>query len=139
MKGPETQYKGHINKLIKASPCAIHIEGMANPFRRGTPDYYYEGAFHPLWVEYKFLKLIPKVLDLVGKEILSPFQKTWLLRANKNGVYVAVIVGSPEGGLILSSNKWEAKFSKSWVLKHIKTKQQVADWIINVTTGGHAL
>ena len=53
-----------------------------------------------LFAEYKYLKSLPKKADTIVKAKLSSQQKTWLINRHNAGIEVAVILGSPEGGVL---------------------------------------
>jgi hypothetical protein len=113
-KNPEGRFYEAVEKRLR--PYGIHCEGMANPYRGGTPDRYYEGDRKAIWVEYKWYDKLPvRGFDLTaGKSPkLTPLQDAWLERAHDNGVKVYVIVGFPgekrnqKMGLMLGTKTWQ--------------------------------
>lgn len=120
---PEGQFVTSVNRYL---PLAVHHEGMANPYRSGTPDEYYEGSRGVLWVEYKFLRTVPPNIT----PDLSPLQERWLLRAYNNGVNVAVIVGSPSGGVIYTDRSWEQTITRDEYLSRMVSRTELAAWIV---------
>lgn len=125
MGSKEAPYTQGINRHI---PKDIHHEGIANPFRRGTPDRYYEGPDGHLWVEFKFIDHIPAFLE-PWLTLLSAHQEAWLARAHHNRQPVAVIIGSPEGGVILPALSWRKPILAEEFRAEMKTKKQIAKWI----------
>lgn len=105
---PEARFIQSIERYLSPS---VYRQSMYTPYSNGTPDRYYEGPSDYLWVEYKFtpaLKPRPfKPIDLVTK-----LQAKWLLRALKNRVTVAIILGNPEGGDLYLAEEinWETTF-----------------------------
>lgn len=93
---PETLYANAVNKLI---PGHVHREKNNNPYRGGTPDFFYEWR-KQRWVEYKFVE-IPKRADTFIKINLSALQVEWLQRNYDNGHEPLVVVGSRAGGIAL--------------------------------------
>lgn len=90
---PENLFIGRVHKLL---PPEIYHEKMANPYRGGTPDEYYEGPKGILWVEYKYLEKLPPKLcltNLKGPTSVTPLQQKWLERAVANNVNACVILG----------------------------------------------
>lgn len=89
----ETTFAALINKGL---PENIYYEKMSNPFRAGTPDFYYEGPAGILWAEYKWIEK-PWVEDKLPADICNSRswlrQLQWLKRAHESGVATAVIVG----------------------------------------------
>jgi hypothetical protein len=92
---PETNFIHRIHRIL---PRSIYREKMYNPLRRGTPDVWYSGPKHDIWVEYKYISKIPAILR--PDELLSPLQREWILRRLEEGRSIWVIVGSPMGALI---------------------------------------
>ncbi len=129
--GKESSYIRAVNKFL---PLAVHSEGMANPYRGGTPDRYYEGPDGHIWIEYKFFEKLPPTIDLLRstaktKPMLSKLQQEWLERAHKNKQPNAVIVGSSEGGLILPGLSWQKSISRESFRDLMRNKKDIAHWI----------
>lgn len=105
---------------------------MNNPYRGGTPDVWYSGNLGDLWVEYKFLPKIPKsnAIDLG----LSPLQLHWINSRSAEGRSVWVIVGCPDGGIILKDGAWDVPISKEEFEVRILTHIQIAQ-AIGLKTG----
>lgn len=112
-KNPEGRFYEAIEKRLKRH--GVYCEGMANPYRGGTPDRYNEGDRCSIWIEYKWYDKLPvRGFDLTaGKNPkLTSLQQEWLERAYKNGVKVYVIVGFPgkkrneKLGLMLGNMTW---------------------------------
>lgn len=106
---PETTFYTSVHKHLPP-PSQLHREKMANPYRGGAADHYYDGPRADMWVEWKFI-VLPKrddtVIDLVtprGKKQESPLsglQQEWLAGRHRNGRNVWVVVGCKEGGVIM--------------------------------------
>jgi hypothetical protein len=124
MAGKEASYIRAVNKHL---PPEVYTEGTANPYRGGTPDRYFEGSRGHLWAEYKFITRIPKLVDPL--KLLSPLQAMWLERAYKNNQPVAVIVGCPEGGVILPGVSWREPLEREAFRLLMQPKPQIAEWI----------
>ena len=98
MQKKETTFS---NRLHKTGLFQYHIEKTNNPFRRGTPDFYYEGPQGLLWAEHKWEDIPiqkyrpPEKLDSSKS---WPLQLAWLRRAHSNHKPTAVIIGLPKGG-----------------------------------------
>jgi len=103
---PETRLIKRIEDFL---PKRVYSEKMANPYRGGTPDMYYEGDEDAIWIEYKFTPTIPIRQHTLK---LSDLQQKWLLRCEGNGRSCAVVLGwkTPanrfEGALILKPSMW---------------------------------
>lgn len=134
-QGPEASFKNAINKLL---PTSIYKEGMANPYRGGTPDMYYEGFKRSLWAEYKYLKNWPRVeLDLTKKH-LSSLQIKWLKRAYNNHQSVAVILGLPDkSGIIFTGLAWMYPITKQELKNSGGSRKEVAANVTEYLTSGY--
>jgi len=97
-----------------------------NPFTAGIADMWYSGTCNDLWVEYKWLPKKPKVFFTPA---LSKLQLKWLKERYTEGRNVAVIVGCPDGAVILRDLIWEKQCS----FVNCLTRQEIAQWITKET------
>ncbi len=114
---------------------------MHNIYRGGTADVWYSGNLDDLWVEYKWLTIIPKKALIRLERDLSPVQQQWLEGRHGEGRNVAVILGTSEGAWILDGVSWKepinpdairtAKISKQFVADYIKKRTQINDVLVN--------
>lgn len=121
---PETTAAHQVNILL---PKSVYFEKQNNPYRGGTPDFYYEGKSDILWIEYKWFKYRPLSWEVIKDEKrgLSRLQQNWLRRAFRNGVMVAVVAKHPKGYALFIGDDWETAEPSSENLKAI----DVAKWI----------
>ena len=115
--GPEGKYIARIHRQLdkNAHPDQYHMSNT-NPYVGGIPDQYYEGPTGVLWIEYKFLKVLPPILDMTNpkKKLLTQLQIRWLRRATKNHGNTAVILGLENGeGVWLRHLAWEKTHTKN--------------------------
>lgn len=107
MPKPERNFITRIHRKLDPE---LYKQAMGLTSTNGTPDYYYEGLFGFLWVEYKWYEEKPEVIDLLNvkkKPHLSALQQNWLKRAEKNKIPTAVIAGYPQGCFILKDSAWQ--------------------------------
>lgn len=131
---PESQFRRSVNKYLASD---TYHQGMGGTYTGGTPDDYYEGLRCAMWAEYKFLPRVPKTFCLMNpkaKVKLTALQTGWLERALNNNVKVVVIVGCPDGGIILVKRGWEDTISHDEFFAAIKTRKELAQWITRETT-----
>jgi hypothetical protein len=103
-RGPESRFIARVNRRL---PDGVYYEKMANPYRRGTADNWYSmKGGGDLWVEYKYLPKLPKRAMVHPEKLLSPQQLKWLNDRHDEGRSVAVVIGCPEGGVLLTNRKW---------------------------------
>ena len=120
---PETRYIGSVHKKLPKS----YAEKNNNPYRSGTPDVWYSGVEGDLWVEYKYLPALPKRTEVLPD--LSPRQKRWLGNRLDEGRNVAVVLGTPEGGVIYRDRAWLVPLTPAEFRAKMVSVQAVADWI----------
>lgn len=128
---PETTYLEAVGRKL---PAVVYREKMANPYRRGTPDMYYEGSADSLFIEYKWFPKLPKAFDLRDQKkgtSLSKHQQDWLHRAHGNQRTVAVVVGTPDGGILLPGIAWDGVITPTQSM--LRTKEEIAQWIYQRT------
>lgn len=120
----EHGYVRAINSRISKSVYQLKINLR---FRRDVADSYYSGPGGDLWVEYKWLAKTP--VNYFTPD-LRPGQRRWLNDRYSEGRCVAVIVGTPDGGMILTNGAWNKKQQspEQW-LSHA----EVVKWIEQTT------
>lgn len=134
---PENTFRASVHKYL---PLHLHHEKMANPYSSGTADDWYSGNKADLWVEYKFLPKTPQTASLwlinpnVKKPDLSVLQQQWLRGRYAEGRNVVVIVGCPDGGIILQDQEWEQRIDADSFRKRLIPRKAIAQWIADTTT-----
>lgn len=121
--GPENKYIAGVHRKLPGG----HAEKMHNPYRRGTPDVFYSGMLSSLWVEYKFIAKIPKSANILPE--LSQSQLEWCEARYREGRAVAVIVGSPEGGVVFRHLEWMSPMPADIFRRRLQPKEDIALWI----------
>ena len=90
----ESQYTQAIHKKLAKH---VYKWKVNDNFAGGVPDAFYRSLkkqpAKPLWVEYKFLKDLPKRDDTMIVPNLSAQQFIWLKQAFEAGEQTAVIIG----------------------------------------------
>ena len=134
---PETTYIALIHKrqIIKTT----HKEKMHNPYRSGTPDCYYSGVKGELWVEYKYTTRIPIRANTEIVPDLSPQQEVWLESRYLEGRNVAVVLGSPEGGVIYRRMARFNPIFPAEFRRQMKSADDIAAWIFENVGAGACL
>lgn len=131
---PETNFRLKIERRL---PRALHREKMNNPFRGGTADSWYSGKGGDLWVEYKFLPRVPQRGIITPERLdLSHLQCQWLRGRHEEGRNVAVIVGTPAGGVIMRDLEWEEEVAVDLFVSRTVTVPDIALWIAQQTEIG---
>lgn len=123
MTKPENQFISGVHSHLKD----VYFEKMANPFRSGTADVWYSGVKGDAWIEYKFIPLIPKSAHI--QAAVSERQRAWLLDRFVEGRNVHVIVGCPEGGMVIHPHNLGASYSPEEFRRRLQSRKQLAEWI----------
>lgn len=125
----EHHYIRSIHDRLKRAKPELYIWKINDPYQGGVADAYYSGA-QDLWVEFKFVKALPK-RDGTAVDIgLSQLQKNWLTSRHREGREVAVVVGSPDGSLILPGISWDRVISAADFLSSRVDKNDVVAYIL---------
>jgi len=99
-------------------------------FQNGVPDCWYSGNLDDYWIEYKYVPQPPKTHIPVR---LTALQRQWLRLRKREGRNVAVVIGTPLGGVILQHyDSLEEDFIP--YPNDFLTTKEVAEWIIERTT-----
>jgi hypothetical protein len=107
---PETNFTTRIHKRL---PLSIYKMKNNNQYTGGIPDVWYSGKSGDLWVEYKYLPKTPVRAVTDPKKLLSALQLQWLNARKEEGRNVAVIIGCPDGGVLLSNGVWNEEIPAS--------------------------
>lgn len=102
----------------------------------GVPDAMYAGPAGTLFVEYKYVKSLPKKDTTVIRHSLSALQCAWLERM-KTSTPVALILGVEDTALIIVDD-FSANIVKSAYLEQCIPRKQVAQWIYDAIYSGRA-
>ena len=139
---PETTFYTGVHKHLPP-PSQLYREKMANPYRGGTADHWYDGMKADLWVEWKFIPLPRRddtVIDLVtprgkkGESPLSALQQLWLEGRHRNGRNVWVIVGCKDGGVVMRSpSAWRMAWRVDAFKANLQSRQSIAAAILDTT------
>lgn len=109
-------------------PDWIHYEKMTNPYRSGTADAWYS-AVADLWVEFKYLPTRPINAIVRPLELLTALQVQWLNDRCVEGRNVCVIIGCPDGGVILKERQWNQSFPATLFNSLTLSLDDLASWI----------
>lgn len=132
---PEAQFRNGVHKYLP-SMDEVHHEAVGGAYSKGIPDQYYDGCYYDLWIEWKYANHIPRVLNLLNttQPKLSEHQQRWLERAYRNGRNVCVIVGFPEGGIILSEMTWMQPLPGEVIKEMLFSRKELAQYITEFVT-----
>jgi hypothetical protein len=130
MQKKENQFRGSIHKhMVKEKP---HQEKTNNPYRGGIADDWYSGTVRDCWVEYKWKD---RLTSIQADRFLSPLQYRWLTERHKEGRLVFVIVGFPQGGIVIYPKEFSERIPVVHVQKRIQKRKQLAEYLTRLTMG----
>lgn len=128
----------YIRSVHRNLPNDVYAWKINDRFQGGAADAYYSlRGGGDMWIEYKFLKSLPKRSGTIVRIDLSELQKAWLKARLLDGRTVSVIVGSPEGSLILTNGDWENPISGADFIRNAVETRAVVAYILS-TLSKHA-
>lgn len=127
---PENTFIRSVHKFLQST----YFEKTNNPWRSGTPDVWYSGNRGDLWVEYKFIPRIPRSQNILPD--LTPRQRRWLNSRLDEGRNVAVVLGTPSGGVIYRNKTWSDPMTTEQIEAALVPRDEIARWIFNEVGAG---
>lgn len=125
----------YIRAVHKKLPPTIDAWKINDVYAGGVADAYYSGCAGDLWIEYKYVKALPKRPDTMVLIDLSELQKQWHRRRHAHGRRVAVVVGSPTGAVLFEGLSWEKGIRSADFIRTAVAKDAIASYILSVTEG----
>lgn len=123
---PETTFISGIHKKLDKS---VYRMKNNNQYVGGIADCWYSAKGGDLWVEYKYLPRTPSRAPLDPMRLLSPLQQAWLRDRRVENRNVAVIIGCPDGGIVLVDRAWELELTVKQFTALLRSKEELACWI----------
>ena len=135
----EHSYIRSLHTLLKKGGMDVDIWKVNDNFAGGVPDVAYFGAINTLWVEYKYIKQLPKknstIIDLTNSaKYLSLLQQQWLERKHLLNIRTAVIVGSPSGNGIYDGIMWREPVTTGEFIANAVSNHTVINYITQAVT-----
>ena len=120
--------------VVKYLPTTVYHMKNNNPYVGGIPDLWFSGDRGDLWVEMKFLPKTPLRAIVKPSTLLSELQLRWLDGRYKEGRTVGVVVGCPDGGIILRDQEWLWEYTSEMFRDRLLPRKSIAQWITQTTT-----
>lgn len=124
---PETTFTASIHKLLHKQ--IYHMKNN-NQYVGGIADVWYSGLGGDLWVEYKYLPRTPSRAAVKPLTLLSALQAAWLKDRFKEGRNVAVVIGCPDGGVVLTRLAWENEIPAKDFVTLLRSKKELAEFVL---------
>ena len=109
----------------------VHSWKIHDTYTGGVPDAMYSGPAGILFVEYKYIKTLPKKDTTPLRHSLSALQLQWLERM-KMSASAALVIGVEDTCIILVDD-FSANICKTRYIEERRSKKSVADFILSVT------
>ena len=122
---------GFIRSIHNKLPSEVYRWKIHDGYTSGVPDVMYAGPAGVLFVEYKYLKNLPKKDSTLIRTCLTPIQAAWLERM-KHCAPVALMIGNNTKVLILTNNFY-TQMTKMHYNEASTTKDGAAKWITSIT------
>lgn len=125
---------GFIRAIHRQLPDSIYKWKINDNFQGGVADAYYSGNKADLWVEYKYLKALPAREMTPIKIGLTTQQTLWLNGRYDEGRSAVVVVGSPDGHVVLEAKYWCESMTRADFIRRAVDTKGVAAYIVRHTT-----
>jgi hypothetical protein len=126
----ESQFTRNVNKRL---PKNVKSWKIIDQYEGGVPDCFYRlktaTTPSPLWVEFKYLKALPKRETTLIKPNLSELQIQWLTEASEACELTAVVIGYGSKGVVYTLSEALNGIEAGDFIKRMETYQQLADHI----------
>lgn len=109
----------------------VHSWKIHDTYTGGVPDAMYSGPAGVLFVEYKYVKALPKKSTTNIKHSLSALQVQWLDRMNTSA-NAALIIGVEDTCIILVDD-FSANICKDRYIELMQSRKSAAKFIYSVT------
>lgn len=123
----ETTFWQSLRKKLVPSIYALK---MNLRFAAGVPDCWLSGSKGDLWLELKYLKTLPPIVD--PAKLLSELQKDWLRSRHAEGRFVGVLIGSSDGHFYFPSLSWQTSVSRGSFRMNAKNTSEIAKDLIEL-------
>ena len=122
---------GFIKSIHRYLHPNVHSWKIHDTYTGGVPDAMYSGPAGILFVEYKYVKNLPKRATTPIKHSLSALQLQWLERM-KVSAKAALILGVEDTCIILVDD-FNTNICKTKYIEESVTRKQAADFIYAAT------
>lgn len=126
----EHAYIRSIHRLLAKHAPHVYVWKINDNYQGGVADAYYSSRLD-MWIEYKYLKTLPKRPTTVIKIDLSQLQRDWLSGRMAQGRKVAVVIGSTVGSVILPDLEWQRSITAADFLSSCVDKKDVMAYILD--------
>jgi hypothetical protein len=124
---------GFVKSIHNKLSSEVHKWKIHDTYAGGVPDAFYSGPLGVLFIEYKYIKALPKRDNTILRHTLSKLQIEWLNKV-KQGAKVAVVIGVEDTAMIITDN-FDADITRQQYLESCVARHDVSQWIYEQTYG----
>jgi hypothetical protein len=118
----------------------MHKWKIHDNYAGGVPDCWYSGPAGNIWVEYKWIAKLPKRDTTLIKPNLSAQQLAWLIKMSGHSISCACIIGSTEGGFLLTTqDDWINGIKKDTIISNKKVSKWLTEFCMETTHHGNEI
>ena len=125
---------GFIKSVHRKINPDVHVWKICDTYTGGVPDAMYSGPKGVAFIEYKYVKELPKRDDTILRYSITVNQINWLERMQE-ACNAALVIGAEKSAIMLFNN-FEQNISKIMYNKQKITIDSITDWIYTVTHSG---
>jgi len=123
-----------IKAVHRSLPSEIYRWKIHDTYTGGVPDAFYAGPAGMIFIEYKYIKTLPKKAETPIKNTLSTLQVVWLTRMHNFGHTVAAVIGIGNNVIVLGDDElWQKDVSQDWYNKNKMTRAEYSLWLTRQT------
>ena len=120
---------GFIRYIHSKLEPSLRTWKIHDTFAGGVPDAFYLGARGSLWIEYKYVKALPKRDTTLVKTCLTENQRLWLDDLHRCKQPCALVIGAGTRAVILQRGAWRLDLTTAEFKKTSVDRKDVAAWI----------
>lgn len=123
-----------IKAVHRSLPSEIYRWKIHDTYTGGVPDAFYAGPAGMIFIEYKYIKALPKKPETPIKNTLSTLQAVWLTRMHNFGHTVAAVIGVGNNVIVLGEAElWQQDVSQDWYNTNKMTRAEYSLWLTRQT------
>lgn len=124
-----TQY---YHKKLKAA--GAYCLKLSLTHESGVPDSWISGKSGNMWIEFKYIKELPKRETTIIKTCFTELQQLWAKQRVAEGRHVVLIICTPEGDVVRHGSSHKQLTTERFKTRMVPRKQ-VIEWILSQVQG----
>ena len=132
MPTPEATYTQWYHRKLKAE--GVYCLKLNLMYANGVADSWFSGNLDDCWIEFKYIKELPKRSGTLVDFKLSELQKHWIAGRCNQGRDVYLIVGSPHHHYMVHGTKIRNVSTEEFI-NNSTSREQLCTKILNTIHG----